>query len=937
MAVRIQFRRGTAAEWASANPTLATGELGYEVDTAQIKIGNGSSNWANLAYAAVSTTYVDNAIANVIGLAPEDLDTLSELAAAIGEDPNFSNSINAAVANAVSEHNTESTNVHGIADTADLETQAGAQSKANAAQSAAQSYADNAIANLIDSSPSTLNTLNELAAALGDDPNFATTIANSLGSKLSFIVDTQANLTAANAITVANTIYITPENPGYVRIGDGVTRYNNLDFVGQDYVNDQIDVHNGTTINVHGIANTANLVTQTQLTDALDNYSTTAETSNTITDAITNHAAVTLNVHGIANTANLVVQSSLDDLANTVSLKAPLESPTFTGTVVLPANTSIGTVSSDDIAYLANVSSDIQSQLDAKAPTANATFTGTISLPETTSIGNVSATELSYLNNASSNIQAQIDARLETSAASSTYAPLANATFNGTISLPETTSIGNVSSTEISYLNDVTSNIQTQLNAKAPTANATFTGTISLPSTTSIGDISSEEIGYLNNVSSNIQSQLDAKLATSSAASIYAPLTDPTFINSVVLPANTAIGSVSSTEIGYLDNVSSNIQSQLDAKAPTASPTFTGTVSGITASMVGLGNVDNTSDLNKPISNATQTALDAKLSLSGGTMTGKITLDADPTQALHAATKQYVDSVEAGLLTRPQVKAATTANLNSTYNNGTAGVGATLTATANGAFPLIDGVALTTVNGNRGLLVKNQTDAAENGRYNLTTQGDGSTPWVLTRCGLCDEADEIPGSYIFVTDGTLNGQTGWVQHVDDPATFTVGTDDIFVFQFAGAGTITAGTNISVNGNQVSVVADPTFANVVTVSAGVKFADNTIQTSAGVPSLTEFTEKTSSYTLDTLDHKDNVVEMNSSSPLTFTIPTNATLAWPVGASMDILQTGTGQVTIANAVGVTLNSTPGNKLRTRWSSCTIMKRGADSWIVYGDLTA
>jgi len=891
MAVRIQFRRGTAAEWASANPTLATGELGYEVDTAQIKSGNGSSDWANLAYAAVSTTYVDNAIANVIGLAPEDLDTLSELAAAIGEDPNFSNSINAAVANAVSEHNTESTNVHGIADTADLETQAGAQSKANAAQSAAQSYADNAIANLIDSSPSTLNTLNELAAALGDDPNFATTIANSLGSKLSFIVDTQANLTAANAITVANTIYITPENPGYVRIGDGVTRYNNLDFVGQDYVEDEIEVHNGTTTNVHGIANTANLVIQSQLTDTLANYSSISATTNAITDAISSHSGTTLNVHGIANTANLVLQSNFDNLSNTVSLKAPIDSPTFTGTVGLPA---------------------------------------------TTSIGNVSAEHISSLNNISSNIQSQLDNKLSTASAANTYAPISDPVFVSSATLPANTSIGPISSTEIEYLDNVSSNIQTQLNAKAPIDSPTFTGTVGLPATTSIGDISSTEIGYLDNVSSNIQAQLDAKLATSSAASIYAPLTDPTFINSVVLPANTAIGSVSSTEIGYLDNVSSNIQSQLDAKAPTASPTFTGTVSGVTASMVGLGNVDNTSDLNKPISNATQTALDAKLSLSGGTMTGKITLDADPTQALHAATKQYVDSVEAGLLTRPQVKAATTANLTSTYNNGTAGVGATLTATANGAFPLIDGVALTTVNGNRGLLVKNQTDAAENGRYNLTTQGDENTPWVLTRCSLCDEADEIPGSYIFVTDGTLNGQTGWVQHVDDPATFTVGTDDIFVFQFAGAGTVTAGNNISVSGNQVSVVSNPSF-NGVIVSAGVQFADNTIQTSAGVPSLTEFSEKTANYTLDTLDHKDNVVEMNSSSPLTFTIPTNATLAWPIGASMDILQTGTGQVTIANAVGVTLNFTPGNKLRTRWSSCTIMKRGADSWIVYGDLTA
>jgi hypothetical protein len=177
-----------------------------------------------------------------------------------------------------------------------------------------------------------------------------------------------------------------------------------------------------------------------------------------------------------------------------------------------------------------------------------------------------------------------------------------------------------------------------------------------------------------------------------------------------------------------------------------------------------------------------------------------------------------------------------------------------------------------------------------------------------------------------------------VQHVADPETFTVGTDDIDVYQFAGAGAITAGTNISVSGNEVSVIAAPTFTDKVTVSAnGIEFSDGTIQTEAGVPSLTAFTEKTASYTLDTLDHKDNVVEMNSGSALTFTIPTNATLAWPIGASMDIIQTGAGQVTIANAIDVTLNFTPGNKLRTQWSSCTIMKRGADSWILYGDLTA
>jgi hypothetical protein len=120
------------------------------------------------------------------------------------------------------------------------------------------------------------------------------------------------------------------------------------------------------------------------------------------------------------------------------------------------------------------------------------------------------------------------------------------------------------------------------------------------------------------------------------------------------------------------------------------------------------------------------------------------------------------------------------------------------------------------------------------------------------------------------------------------------------------------------------------------AAGVVFTDGT-QTKVGVPSLTEFVEKTASYTLNALTLRDGIVEMNSSSATTFTIPLNATLAWPVGASMDILGTGTGEVTIAAAAGVTINSTPGLKLRTRWSSATILKRAENSWIVYGDLKA
>jgi hypothetical protein len=417
----------------------------------------------------------------------------------------------------------------------------------------------------------------------------------------------------------------------------------------------------------------------------------------------------------------------------------------------------------------------------------------------------------------------------------------------------------------------------------------------------------------------------------------------PTFTGNVVLPSTTSIGDVTATEIGYLENVTSSIQTQLDDlgtdKANLASPTFTGTVSGVTSSMVGLGSVDNTSDADKPVSTAQQAALDTKLNLAGGTMTGKITLDGDPTQALHAATKQYVDSVEAGLITRPQVVAATTENLDGTYDNGTAGVGATLNL---GPLEELDIDGVTSWDQFDGILVKDQTNAAENGRYVVLQVGQSGydiadIDWILRRCSLCDTADEIPGSYIFVLDGTVNAQTGWVQHVDDPATFTVGTDDIDVYQFAGAGSITAGTNISVSGSQVSVIDAPVFSGVIDASvSGVEFSDG-VQTQAGVPSLTTFSEKTANYTLDTLAHKDNVVEMNVSEAATFTVPTNATLAWPIGGSMDIFATGSGEVTIAAAEGVTLRFTPGLKLRTQWSSATILKKSTDTWFVYGDLKA
>jgi len=128
---------------------------------------------------------------------------------------------------------------------------------------------------------------------------------------------------------------------------------------------------------------------------------------------------------------------------------------------------------------------------------------------------------------------------------------------------------------------------------------------------------------------STITTALGNKLDSSTASSTYAPIASPTFTGTVggITKSMVGLGNVDNTT-DLLKPISTATQTALDLKAPLASPTFTGTVSGITATMVGLGNVDNTSDANKPVSTATQTALNLKADLASPTFTGTVTLPA---------------------------------------------------------------------------------------------------------------------------------------------------------------------------------------------------------------------------------------------------------------------------------------------------------------------
>ena len=199
---------------------------------------------------------------------------------------------------------------------------------------------------------------------------------------------------------------------------------------------------------------------------------------------------------------------------------------------------------------------------------------------------------------------------------------------------------------------------------------------------------------------------------------------------------------------------------------------------------------------------STPIALGATATTIAGLTT--LTLTQDPLNPLDAATKQYVDAAVEGLNVHAPAVAATTTNLTATYANGSGGVGATLTnAGAQAAFA-VDGYTAAL---NDRILVKNQTAGAENGAYVVTTLGSGSTNWVLTRSTDMDTAgsgaDRVgPGDYFFVVNGTQNGGTSWV--VTTPLPITIGTTPITFVQFAGPGTYTAGTGLTLTGTQFSV-------------------------------------------------------------------------------------------------------------------------------------
>lgn len=228
---------------------------------------------------------------------------------------------------------------------------------------------------------------------------------------------------------------------------------------------------------------------------------------------------------------------------------------------------------------------------------------------------------------------------------------------------------------------------------------------------------------------------------------------------------------------------------------------------------------------------------------TGDTMLGDLILNEDPSTALGAATKQYVDNISSGINFHFPVVVATDVSLVATYDNGVDGVGATLTGPSVGVLS-IDGETPSYLDR---VLVWQQADPIENGIYDLTTVGDSVTVYQLTRSS---DADNSPpgeihyGDYTLVLSGDTNGGFGFI--CNTPGVITIGVTPISYIQFNSAQAVTAGYGLEeLNPNVISI--DPLVTQEkITLTTTGSGAATLVSNTLNIPTLPQATSSVSGY-------------------------------------------------------------------------------------------
>ena len=924
--VRIQVRRGTASQWTSVNPILAAGELGVESDTNLFKFGNGSSTWTALAYANNSDVAIgeisQDAIAAALtmggGLTKTYNDGANTITLAV--DPGYFNEL------AQDAINTALTPGTGITKTYD-DTANQISVSVDTSVISTKSYVDSQVGSLQSTSDSTYLVAADLGQASGvaslnasgKVPSTQLDITETIQDAVGTFVTTSGNLLSATYNDAAGTFVLgSTNNPSFSSVSGDTATIGTLTTTGNAGVGGNLTITGNLTVN--GTSTTVNS-TNLSVDDPMIYIGDGNQSAVLDLGLVAAFNDGTYQHTGLVKDASDGVWKLFAGVTAEPGTTVDFTNATYETLKIgtLDASTAkIGSVLNSEIQRLSGVTSNVQTQLDSKANKADPTFTGVVTIPSlaiTTAVTGITKSMISL-----ANVDNTSDANK----------PVSTAT-------------------------------QTQLDLKSPIASPTFTGTVTIPAlvvTGSTTGITKGAVGlyYADNtsdadkpISSATATALAGKLSTATAANTYAPLASPTFTGTVLLPDETITSSmIANGAVGTADIADSAVTSAKIADGTIVSGDLAD--GAVTSAKIADGTIVATDIADGAITSAK--ILDGTIQtsdLSDNSITSAKIVDGTIVNTDISATAEIATSKISGLDTALAAKLSSTTAANTyaplaspTFTGTVTLPVSTITSSmisdgtiVNGDISASAAIATSKIDGLDTALAAKLASATAASTYEtisnvalkapLASPALTGTPTAPTATAGTNTTQVATTAFVGTAVSNLVASAPAALDTLNELATALGNDSNF------ATTVTSALSLK------APLASPTFTGTVTLpAAGIVFSDGT-QAKEGVPSRTPIISKTADYTLSATSERDSLIEVNSASALTVTVPSNSSVAYPVGTSIDILRVGAGAVTVAAGAGVTLNYTPGNKLRAQWSSATLFKRATDTWVLMGDLSA
>jgi hypothetical protein len=984
--IRIQNRRGNSSAWTSADPTLEPGEIGVESDTGKFKIGDGSTAWTTLAYAATRPSDLTNTVDDYVRIAdvgtatfPPALNSSSNLII-----PGSSIIVEGTTANS---HETtlevtdptadrtvtfqDATGTVVLRDSTDTLTNKSISLGSNTVTSTlAQlntAVSDADVASLAGTETLTNKTLTTPVISSITNGAATLTLPTSTGtvaltSNLNSYVLNSAigGATGVAGLDASSNLVV----PGSKIIVEGATdnSYETSIEITDPTADRTITVPNatGTIITTGNLTDITSVGTLSSLTvsgDLTVNGTTTTLNSTTLSvdDKNIEIGSVDTPTDITANGGGIVLKGATDktilwssdsgawtsseDIAlsagkalifegatdNTYETKLTVVDPTGDRTITFPNETGTvaieSWVSSALGAYVttSSVGSTVASLVDGRVPsnqlTTNVAFMSDVSTAKTAAEQTAAAdatSKVSAHESDTTSIHGIADtAALATKAGTETFTnkTLTSPKINEDVAVTAT-------ATEINLLDGVTATTA-ELNI--------LDGVTSTASELNILDgatLSVTELNYVDGVTSAIQTQLDDK-STASKTETFTnkTLTSPNINEAVALTAtatelNVLDGITSSTaelnildgvtstaaelnlldgvtatttELNYVDGVTSAIQTQLNDKAPLNAPTFTGTVTS-TNNLI----VDGNLTVNGTTFNASSTS---------------ITIEDNLVQLAH---QNAANTVDLGIVVG--------------YNDGANKHSGIVRDVSADKWKLFKGVTTepsTTVDFTQGSLDDLELNAivatsATIGNVSNTELQylDGVTSAIQTQIDA-----KAPINNASFT-GTFSAPSGTV-------TSTMIANDTIVNADINSAAAIDWTKLAIS----STVSATEIGYVDGVTSAIQ-----TQLNAKTPELYTFTtDATTSRTLALVDNFASL-RFTSASATTVTVPANSAVAFPIGSYVELYAFGSGQITVTQSAGVTVNATDAQKKsRVQYSSMTLIKIATDEWLLVGDTAA